>query len=114
MNMLEHMGLTQSERRVLQDVSRILKAELPVTHVILFGSKARGDARPDSDMDLLVLTSKPVTRELRSGVRRRAFDLGLRDDVLLTPIVMTEEEWSGGLVRHMLIHSEIERDGCEV
>jgi predicted nucleotidyltransferase len=38
-------------------------AEVPLRSVILFGSVARGDARPDSDIDLLCLTMTPATRE---------------------------------------------------
>jgi predicted nucleotidyltransferase len=36
---------------------------LPVgARVILFGSQARGEARPDSDIDLLVIEPNPVNR----------------------------------------------------
>ncbi len=38
-------------------------AKVPLRSVILFGSVARGDARPDSDIDLLCLTMAPATRE---------------------------------------------------
>jgi predicted nucleotidyltransferase len=34
-----------------------------VSSVVLFGSAARGDARPDSDLDLLVLVREPAERE---------------------------------------------------
>jgi uncharacterized protein len=44
--------------------------------VILFGSRARGDARPDSDIDLLVLVdddapAERLARENRRAARRR-------------------------------------------
>jgi predicted nucleotidyltransferase len=39
-------------------------AKVPLRSVILFGSVARGDARPDSDIDLLCLTMAPDTREI--------------------------------------------------
>ncbi len=46
-----------------------------VERIILFGSRARGDAHPDSDYDLLVVTSDEMTRkeerELYSAARLR-------------------------------------------
>jgi len=111
---LNAADLAENERRSVEEAARLIKAELPVTRVILFGSRARGAARPDSDIDLLVLTSEPVTRELRRELHGRLFDVSLRNDVLLSSIVVSEREWSEGLIRYMLIHSEVERDGCEV
>jgi hypothetical protein len=40
----------------LRELAPALKAE-GVTRVYLFGSRARGDARPDSDLDVLVETA---------------------------------------------------------
>ena len=40
-----------------------LEAQFPGSQVWLFGSRARGDARPDSDWDLLVVTSDETPEE---------------------------------------------------
>ena len=114
MRMVESVKLAQKERHSILEAARALKSDLPVTRVILFGSKARGAGEPDSDIDLLALTSCPVSSKLRAAVSERLADINLREDVLLTSVVVSEQEWSGGLIRHMLIHSEVERDGCEI
>ena len=45
---------------------RILTADRPrVRRIILFGSRARGDARPDSDLDLLVVIDHAPARGAR-------------------------------------------------
>ena len=114
MKTLERAELTVNEIRSIREAVRLMKSELPVTRVMLFGSKARGTARPDSDIDLLVLTSDPVTPELRREISSRLFDVSLYNNIPLSSIVISEHDWSEGLIRHMLIHSEVERDGCTV
>ncbi|MBM4396532.1 MAG: nucleotidyltransferase domain-containing protein [Deltaproteobacteria bacterium] len=55
--------------------------------VILFGSRARGDARPDSDYDFLVIAETPLAPIERMFVARKAL-WGLRvsaDVFVLTP-----------------------------
>ena len=44
---------------LLSDMVRAIVAEVDPEQVILFGSRARGDAREDSDVDLLVIESTP-------------------------------------------------------
>ncbi len=112
--MLESAKLVERERNSILEASRTLKSDLPVTRVILFGSKARGTGEPDSDIDLLVLTSCPVTTELRAAISARLAGVNLRNDVALASVVVSEQDWSSGLIRHMLIHGEVERDGCEI
>ncbi len=55
-------SISPSIREVLRWVTESLR-ELYGTrleHLVLFGSHARGDARPDSDVDLLVVLDGPV------------------------------------------------------
>lgn len=40
-------------------IRRIISAVAPEARVILYGSRARGDEKSDSDWDLLVLLDKP-------------------------------------------------------
>lgn len=46
-------------------IRRIVETSHP-EKVILFGSRARGDARLDSDIDLLVVANDPQPRSLRA------------------------------------------------
>ena len=69
-------------------IVRIL-AEVPgIRRIILFGSRAKGLARPDSDYDLLVvadLADPPAARCLRVRRALRGLGVGL-DIVVVTPV----------------------------
>jgi predicted nucleotidyltransferase len=114
MKPLESVKLSDKEQDSILEASEALKADLPVTRVILFGSKARGTDTPGSDTDLLILTSCPVSGDLRDAISGRLADINLRNDVSLSSVIVFEQDWSDGLIRHMLLHSEVERDGCEI
>jgi predicted nucleotidyltransferase len=114
MRTVNSIKLTESERASILEAAEFLKSDLPVAHVILFGSKARSAGGPDSDIDLLVLTHCPVGNDLRDAISDRLADINLRNDVLMTSVVISEQEWIDGLVRYTLLHSEVEKDGCEV
>lgn len=58
--------------------------------VILFGSQARGDAQPDSDVDLLVVfDQRGDDRERRIGIRRALKDMPFAKDVLVATMKKT-------------------------
>lgn len=67
-------------------VGRLVRAMDPV-RIILFGSRARGDQRPDSDYDLLVVMDQVQDRRAaRLEVRRLLDDLPISKDVLVASI----------------------------
>jgi predicted nucleotidyltransferase len=47
--------MTEIEKDILKKFKNQLQERMPVLSIILFGSRARGDAEPGSDMDVLVL-----------------------------------------------------------
>ncbi len=114
MKTLDSLTISENERAAIVRAREILTADLPVSRVVLFGSRARGQGDRYSDIDLLVLTSCPVNSKLRSDVSDRLAEINLQSDVMLSSVVVSEKDWSEGLVRYMLIHSEVEKDGCEV
>ncbi len=56
---------------LLQQMARVIVDEVEPKSIILFGSRGRGDARPDSDVDLLVIEREPFGK-LRSRRREAA------------------------------------------
>lgn len=74
-------------------VHRILSVGSPLK-IVLFGSRAREDARPDSDLDLLIIEESDLPRYKRSASYLRAL-VGLfpaKDVVVWTPDEV--EEWA--------------------
>jgi predicted nucleotidyltransferase len=49
------MVMTMTNEALIDEVRRRLAAAAPAAEVILFGSRARGEDRPDGDLDLLVI-----------------------------------------------------------
>jgi predicted nucleotidyltransferase len=77
-------GKGGEDKWIAQMVERIVRHFDP-EKIILFGSRARGDAGADSDVDLLVVlpyTGSP--RELRLAIRRLLADIPLPKDVVVT------------------------------
>lgn len=82
--------------RFVQELYRQYGAH--VRSVVLFGSKARGEAGPDSDVDLLV-TLNNDDPHLRSRIRRLAARISLEYDLLLSVQAVSRSRWER-LVRY--------------
>lgn len=72
---------------LMSDLTRFcrgLSATVPVTRAILFGSRARGDARPDRDVDLLLVSPAFAGKSVveRALPVRRAWNLDYAVDFL--------------------------------
>ena len=99
--------MDRAEETLREVVARIRRTVEP-DRVILFGSRARGDAGPESDLDILVVAPSPLPRWKRTVPLYRALaGLGVSKDVVWwTPDEIAE--WRG--VRSHFINTAL-REG---
>ena len=94
-------------------IARRLKRDYGAERVILFGSVARGEAGPYSDVDLLIVApSTEASRQRRATVRDLVRDLS--DGLFLSPLVLTPEELARRLEIGDLFYKQILLTGVEL
>ncbi len=117
-------GLTPKEREALQAYINALLEALPdqVVRIILYGSKARGEGTPESDIDLMVVIRNGEERRpdglwtsLRSDPRWKtaiylADDIFLEYDVYISPFLIGEQRFKHG----SLLVRNVQREGIEL
>ena len=74
--------------RAIKGLRELLAREPTARSAILFGSCARGTARDDSDIDVLILVTGRRVGRLREAIH----DLESAYDVNVSPVVLREEE----------------------
>ena len=88
-------AMTMTEEDLIEEAGRRLTAAAPDADIILFGSRARGEARPDSDLDLLVIEPDFARRGEEYGRLRKELR-GLEVAIDLVIYRRREaDEWGG-------------------
>ncbi len=85
--------LSAQEKAILKEFKNRLKQilESQLLELKLFGSKVRGDDKPDSDMDVLVIVTTDDWR-IRDKVYDVATDILLQSDVCISPKVISKNK----------------------
>ena len=104
--------LQDNERRALADyVGRLLAAEgQRIQNVFLFGSKARGDANVDSDLDVLVIVDC-YDSQTDHLVTKTAARVSLEYDTLLNTHIVAADRWDQMRRWSATLWRQVERDG---
>jgi uncharacterized protein len=106
--------LTASEKNALEEIKRRVSDLFPIRSYIIFGSKARGDAEQDSDVDLLLITGRELTHRERHQISDILTGINLAYDTLFSFIAVDDARWNSNLYRFYPIHENIGREGIPV
>ena len=106
------LNLTADERAWLDEYRRQLQESFPgnVEDVVVFGSKARGDDGPDSDVDVLVVI-REGDRHVKTEVRLLGHRLEAIWDALPSILVYTSAEWQALAGVGSTFYRAVVRDG---
>jgi len=103
-----------SENKVLERFKQQVEKQFPESRLVLFGSRARGDANPESDMDVLVIINGPVGAHERASVSECAWEAGFEEGIIVVPITVSREEWEKGPLASSLLALAVSKEGVTV
>ena len=84
-----------SKDKILQRIKLLVFQIDPTAKIYLYGSRARGTAKPDSDWDLLILLNKDeITNEVEQNITYPLYDLEFETGEVISPMVYSEKEWT--------------------
>ncbi len=110
--MIEQLSLTTNERNALEQFVQQLHRRFGerVQSVSLFGSKARGDFGPDSDIDLLVRLDDDDP-DLRWEAQRLAARISLEYGLLLSVRAVSRSQWDRLARYHSPLYQALRSEG---
>ena len=80
---------------IVKQITETMHRIEPTAHIILYGSEARGDAKADSDIDLLVLLEgeKAPTPEEEWNLRRPLSEIEAQTGVAINALFTLRRLW---------------------
>lgn len=105
--------INEIEREAIQSLYKSIKDQLKVKKLVLFGSRARGDADEYSDIDLLVLTGNPKTFSDRNKLADLSAGINVDYGVSISCLYYNCNDWDSGEIINPLLKQNVERDGIE-
>ncbi len=100
--------------KLLKQVKAVVRKLEPKAQVILYGSRARGKARKDSDWDFLILLPRQGNKKLEMQIRNDLYDVELENNVVLSIIIRSKKEWDSKRYEVIPLRKEIEKDGITI
>jgi hypothetical protein len=109
------MRLTPDEQAWLDVYRHDLVERYPDTihQMVIYGSKARGDSHPDSDLDVLLIVRNEAGA-LRRSLRRLGYDLAVAFNAVPSILAYTQEEWERRKQSGSPFREAVERDAVSV
>jgi len=102
--------LTETDRQIVREFQRRLADVAPLLDLRVFGSRVRGNAAPDSDLDVFI-ELEACTSELRQRISEIAWEVGFEMDRIISTVVTTRDELEHGAMGANPLVLNVEREG---
>ena len=100
------------------DIREMLKDAIsrvdPRSEVVLYGSRARGEAQSGSDWDILVLVEGQLDSQREETIRSALYEVELNTGEVITAIVHPRMEWESRLRENLPFSRNVARDGIKL
>ena len=84
---------------IIDRISQSIHDNDPTAEAFLFGSRARGDNRKNSDWDILILVDNTtITNEIEDKFRNELYNLELETGQIISTFIYPKNYWNTSLL----------------
>jgi predicted nucleotidyltransferase len=99
---------------IINRIKRTIREKDPKADAFLFGSRARGDNRSDSDWNILILVdSNKVTNEIEDQFRDGLYDIELDSGQIISTFIYPKSLWESSL-RYSPFYTNVKKEGIRL
>ena len=99
---------------IISRIKESIQNKDPKAEAFLFGSRARGEERPDSDWDIIILVeSDKVTNEIEDKFRDELYDIELDTGQIISTFIYPKNQWYASL-KFSPLYRNVELDGIRL
>jgi uncharacterized protein len=97
--------------QIQNKIKTVIHAKDPNAIVYLFGSRARGDFRHDSDWDILILVdANDVTNEIEDKFRDELYDIELETCQIISTFIYPKDYWNS-ILKYSPLYKNVNKEG---
>lgn len=105
--------MQEKDLRVLENFKSLVEQKAKVLEIRVFGSRARGDATPESDLDVLVVVDY-LDHSIERYISDCAWEAGFPEDVIVMPILISMDTLKNSPMRESVFIKNVFREGITV
>ncbi len=100
----------KKEHEIVERFKQLVSQRVKVHEVRVFGSRARGDASEDSDLDVLVVVEQ-LDHAVEKFISDCAWEAGFPEDIILVPVAITLDAIKNSPLRESAFIHNVYREG---
>lgn len=108
-----NLFMNANDYKIVRELKNRLAAQAKLIDFKVFGSRARGDAEQESDMDVFVEVES-LTPEVKEKIHATIWEVGFENFLVISPLIVSRFELEQTALRSSAIIRNITREGVAV
>ena len=96
---------------LLRKCKQAVESVAPGSQVILYGSRARDEAYPESDYDIMVILDDHYNSVIAHQIRNKLYEIDIEDSVVISVVIDKRSDWESELYGILPLKKSIENEG---
>ncbi len=106
-------GVSNTELKAIRSFKKALAKKYKILDFKLFGSKARDNSAPDSDIDIMI-TLPDYNFDIENNINDLLFETNLKYNVFISKIIFSKDELENGPMNESPLYKVIQKEGIAV
>jgi len=105
--------MQEKERKIVERFKQLVSQKVKVHEIRVFGSRARGDATEESDLDILVVVDY-LDHAIEKYISDCAWEAGFPNDIVIMPVAICLDTLRNSPIRESVFIKNVYREGVSV